>query len=36
VFDSSVASRLEKIGRAASAGFARQLIENSSQFTSAT
>ncbi len=32
VFDSSVASRLDKIGDAAAAGFARRLIEQSSQF----
>ncbi|TWT93702.1 ATP synthase F1 subunit delta [Neorhodopirellula pilleata] len=36
VFDSSVASRLDKIGRAASAGFAHHLIANSTRFTSAT
>jgi F-type H+-transporting ATPase subunit delta len=34
VFDSSVASRLDKLGKAAAAGFARQLIEKSDQFTS--
>ncbi|EMI42644.1 ATP synthase F1 subunit delta [Rhodopirellula sp. SWK7] len=32
VFDSSVASRLDKVGRAAAAGFARRLIEQSDQF----
>lgn len=36
VFDSSVASRLDKIGRAAASGFAHKLIENSSRFTSAS
>lgn len=34
VFDSSVASRLDKIGKAAATGFARHLIENSNLFTS--
>lgn len=34
VFDSSVASRLDTLGRAASAGFARKLISESNQFTS--
>lgn len=32
VFDSSVASQLNKIGDAAAAGFARRLIDNSNQF----
>ncbi|EMI53576.1 ATP synthase F1 subunit delta [Rhodopirellula sallentina] len=32
VFDSSVASRLDKVGRVAASGFARQLIEKSDQF----
>jgi F-type H+-transporting ATPase subunit delta len=32
VFDSSVASQLDKLGRAASAGFARRLISQSEQF----
>ena len=34
VFDSSVASRLDKLGGAAASGFARQLIEKSEQFSS--
>jgi F-type H+-transporting ATPase subunit delta len=34
VYDSSVASRLEKISRAAQAGFARQLIEKANRFAS--
>lgn len=32
VFDSSIASRLDQIGRSAAAGFARRLIENSDPF----
>ncbi|MEM6980411.1 MAG: ATP synthase F1 subunit delta [Planctomycetota bacterium] len=32
VFDSSVASRLDKIGKAAAAGFARQLISTADRF----
>lgn len=34
VYDSSVASRIEKIGRAARDGFARQLLQQSDRFTS--
>ncbi len=34
VYDSSVASRLQKIGRAASAGFAHRLIASADQFAS--
>ena len=34
VFDSSVASRLDKVGRAASAGFARKLIGSADRFAS--
>ncbi|WP_283434461.1 ATP synthase F1 subunit delta [Neorhodopirellula lusitana] len=34
VFDSSVASRLDKVGKAAAAGFARQLLQKSEQFSS--
>jgi len=34
VFDSSVASRLDKIGKAAAAGFAHQLIEKAERFAS--
>lgn len=34
VYDSSVAGRLDKIGRAASRGFARQLLEQSDRFAS--
>lgn len=33
VFDSSVASRLDKLGKASAAGFARQLIAKSEAFT---
>jgi|TARA_R110002072_G_scaffold160354_2_gene311540 F-type H+-transporting ATPase subunit delta len=36
VFDSSVASRLDKLGKAAAAGFARQLIEQSDRFSSSS
>jgi len=36
VFDSSVASRLDKLGRAAKAGFAHQLLTHSERFSSAT
>ncbi len=34
VYDSSVASRIEKMGRAARDGFARQLLQQSDRFTS--
>ncbi|WP_438811130.1 ATP synthase F1 subunit delta [Rhodopirellula halodulae] len=34
VFDSSVASRLDKLGKSAAAGFARQLMEQSDRFSS--
>lgn len=34
VFDSSVASRLNRIGKSAAAGFARKLIEHSERFSS--
>ncbi len=34
VFDSSVAGRIEKIGRAATRGFAQQLLEQSERFAS--
>ena len=33
IFDSSVASRIDQIGRSASRGFARQLLEQSDRFT---
>ena len=33
VFDSSVASRLDKLGKAAASGFARQLMNKSDMFT---
>ena len=36
VYDSSVAGRLDKLGRAASAGFARRLLEQSGRFASET
>lgn len=35
IFDSSVASRLDKLGRAAKAGFAHQLLTHSERFSSA-
>jgi F-type H+-transporting ATPase subunit delta len=36
VFDSSVASRLDKLGKSASAGFARQLMEHADRFSSSS